>query len=296
MDPVLAQIYGTNSEASDLEKLASAQMEEELGQDGSYTEDDVEMLAQAVLNDIEAEQDGGEYGVDADDETMAKVAEADKLGRVMAHSMWQELGHIKMAAEGDIHEAPMSKGGKAPKGASRQPKMTPEQLASQARGEHDVPGTSSHKHVSPTKREAAAMNRKGQRMMSLGQQAGSTLRHTGKRIGHHMASTGSSLSHRLGYTGAMSKGRAQAIGAAAHGLGALAAGGLAYGAKKAYDKSKESSALDTLAEARALEILEANGIDPSELTKVASDPSEVLGEAVEQRAWDILAQYGLSAE
>lgn len=241
MDPVLAQIYGTNSEASDLEKLASAQMAEELAEEGmnidGASDDQIEAMAQAVLDGIQGEEPGSE---DVDQETMAKVAEADKLGRVMAHSMWQELGQIKEAAGRPVIRAVM-------RGANA--------------------------------RQAARV----EAAKPLRQKATEALENLSKKVkdsrfGQHVEA------HKVGYGRAAKAGALLAAEEAGRKIGK---GG----------KSKKSSALDTLAEARALEILEANGIDPSTLEpmqeKQASDPTEQLQTAVEQRAWDILAQYGL---
>jgi hypothetical protein len=73
--------------------------------------------------------------------------------------------------------------------------------------------------------------------------------------------------------------------------------GAGVGAKKLLSKEKKSSALETLVAARANEILEQSGIDPASLTQEeqekVSDPREALAAAVEQRAWDMLGQYGV---
>lgn len=244
MDPVLAQIYGTNNEASDLEKLASAQMEEDLSNDGmdldGAGDDDIEAMAQAVLNDIQGEEQG-EPENDVDDETMAKVAEADKLGRVMAHSMWQELGQIKEAG----------KAGVARKAAGRVATAL-----GRAAGYASHPLKAAEIGARKVRRAAGEAVKKGEKVIK--------------------------------------KNPKKSVGAALAGGVALGVGGEA--ARR--HMSKDASALDTLAEARALEILEANGIDPSTLAPMqekvaAGDPAARLSSAVEQGAWDILAQYGL---
>ena len=52
---------------------------------------------------------------------------------------------------------------------------------------------------------------------------------------------------------------------------------------------KKGSALSTLAEQRALEILAENGIEP----QPAAETTETkLASAVEQRAWEMLAEAG----
>ena len=74
----------------------------------------------------------------------------------------------------------------------------------------------------------------------------------------------------------------KALGVAA-GVGALTgAGATAAGMKK------KGSALDTLAEQRALEILAENGIEP----QPAETTETKLASVVEQRAWEMLAEAG----
>ena len=287
MDPVLAQIYGTNSEASDLEKLAAEEMAEELASDGydvgDASDDDIEMMAQAVLDDIQGDE-SEEYEQEVDDETMAKVAEADKLGRVMAHSMWQELGHIKEASHGpasseDMYEA-MSAGGESPASrATRKGKADSAKAEAARRAAHEEGIIEGHR------RQMAHQHERGISRFSA------HAHNLADSAGKHLARVGSSAGKAMRMSGPLSKGKAQAIGAGLYGLGTLGAGGLAAAAHHR-SKRKHSSALGTLAEARALEILEANGIDPESLTKTASSPAEELSLAVEQGAWDILAQYG----
>lgn len=94
MDPRLAELYGTNEQ--DLEKLAAAELAEQLSEGGmdldGLDEDDLEALAASVLEEDDEE---GEEGSE-------KLAEADYLGRVMAHSFVQESREIeKYAAEED---------------------------------------------------------------------------------------------------------------------------------------------------------------------------------------------------
>lgn len=246
MDKVLAEIYGTGG--ADLEKLAAAELAEGLAADGNMNMDnlsdaDVESLAQQVLDDVNG-QSQEEPQADAEDEVMAKVAEADKLGRVMAHSMVQELGYIKTAA-----------------------------------GENHPESSQFSKQTIPEKAKEVVQNAK--KAVTEGA-AKAVEKAKGTRVGQHVAA------HSVGYGRA-----AKATGAAG------AAYGLHRAAKAMYGgKSKKSSALDTLAEARAMEILEQSGIDPSKLEAVqektsGADPAEVLGAAVDSRAWEILAQYGV---
>lgn len=113
MDPKLAEIYGTNQmDENDLEKLAAAELAEGLANDDQLdtdglTEEDLEAVAQDVLNAgaEEGEQEGG--NIDGQEKTSAaeaqeKLAEADYLGRVMAHSYVNELRSIEKTAGTDF--------------------------------------------------------------------------------------------------------------------------------------------------------------------------------------------------
>ena len=72
---------------------------------------------------------------------------------------------------------------------------------------------------------------------------------------------------------------------------AAAVGGAGYAAYRHHKKKKQSSALDVLAEQRALELLAENGIDPNQV-KTSASREEILGNAVEQRAFQMLAEAG----
>lgn len=219
MDPKLAAMYGTNVlDESDIEKLAAAEFAEQLANDGQIDLDNIdpdqlEALAQDVLGGEDAEVEGD----DAELEDQEKVAEADYLGRVMAHAMTQEMRDIeKTAAHHDDYHGPVEKNqGPIQKGR---------------------------------------------------------LRRAGEHVAHHARKAGSNLAGGAGAKGF----KERALGKAGqrwavHGTRAGAAatvGAAAFGAKKGYNKLKKSSAIDTLAEQRAYEILAENGI---EIEKVAAD-------------------------
>jgi hypothetical protein len=101
MDEQLAAIYGTGQveyEEDDLEKTAAAELlvklAEEEGLDLNQFSD--EEIA-GMINEL---QGGIEHTAEAEetDEGQEKFAEADFLGRVMAHSMVQELNNIEKEA------------------------------------------------------------------------------------------------------------------------------------------------------------------------------------------------------
>ena len=105
MDEQLAEIYGTGQpemDESDLEKTAAAELlvklAEEQGVDlNNFSDEEVG----AMLDDIYA-GGGVEHTAEAEVEAEAglqeKYAEADYLGRIMAHSMVQELDSIEKEA------------------------------------------------------------------------------------------------------------------------------------------------------------------------------------------------------
>lgn len=112
MDSFLAELYGTNEPTEqDFEKVAHLdflqKVAEEEGIDlDELSDEDLEELAEVAAEameegeEYEDEDDGEEYEEeDLEKEAEAKVEEADFLGRVMAHSLTQELDNIEMEKE-----------------------------------------------------------------------------------------------------------------------------------------------------------------------------------------------------
>lgn len=264
MDPTLAQIYGTNqsADATDLEKLAADELAAGLAEDGGInvndlSQDQIEAMAQEVLNDISGAdgKDEEAENTDADDETLAKVAEADRLGRIMAHAMNQELVSIQKEAS----------------------------AAEQLKAE-----------------KAGLLGKRSKDVRGVGRQARDTAGRAGRAVSSKASEVGGKVMSALKQHGGKAMSAAKGVAAkhpkAALGLGAA---GVAAGAFGAGRMSKKSSALDTLARAHVLEILQASGIDPDTLQlqqeKVSeADPATALSNAVESRAWEILAQYGVT--
>ena len=249
MDPRLAEIYGTNEDASDIEKTAAAELAEKLaGEDETdidgMSDDEIEALAQEVLSadEGEAEQET-EQETDEDGEKVAsdKVAEADFLGRVMAHAYVNELKSIDVDGEEKV----------AAKGGGKVLKML------QGKGKALL-------------RKGKALKGKGMaKAKEMGEKAkemGGKAKKFGKRHGKAMA------------------------GAGAAGLAAGAAAGR---------MSKQSSALDTLATERALEILAENGVElEQEETgeEKQASKADILAQAVEARAMALLQAEGYEFE
>lgn len=142
MDPQLAAIYGTGGDETDTEKLAAAKLAEELVDKeeldpSKLTDEQAEELAKKVLagaeegeeeeeqeakgeeeaeEETEEEEESEEKTSSASDEAQEKLAEADYLGRVMAHAYVQELRNISSAQEKTASKAKVAS---KPKTASK---------------------------------------------------------------------------------------------------------------------------------------------------------------------------------
>jgi len=291
MDPKLAAIYGTNQETdADLEKLAAAELAEGLANDDEVdtdglTEEELEAVAQDVLNASSEEGaeeggniDGEQEKTSAAEEAQEKLAEADYLGRVMAHSYHQELQ--KIAAAEQEKTAGMTSGQRAmqaAKGAGGKVGGFLSKVKDIATGKEAREGFAAAKKSKGT--ADAAKNMASKSIMSA-----KGKERAGAAIGKHMGEAAEAKKKGM-------KGLGKTVGL--YGGGAVAAGGAAAAMKK-----KQSSAMDTLVEQRAMEILQASGIDPAELEEVegqekVSDPREALASAVDERAWALLGQYGV---
>lgn len=292
MDPKLAEIYGTNQQTeADLEKLAAAELAEGLANDEELTtegmtEEELEAVAQDVLNASgeEGEQEGGDIDgqekTSAAEEAQEKLAEADYLGRVMAHAYVNELNGIQGEME---KEAGMTGGQRSAYAAKQTAKKVGGKVG-------DFLGKVKDIATAKQAREGFSAAKKskdiGGKAMAMGQKG--ALSEKGKKRAGELAAK--NLGEGKEHMKSGLKGAAKTVGLYGGGAAAL------YGGKKALEK--KSSALDTLVEARALEILQASGIDPDALTEVdgqekVSDPREALAGAVEERAWALLGQYGV---
>ena len=101
MDEQLAAIYGTGQsdyvDESDLEKTAAAELLVKLAEEQGVDLNDFSDEEVAGMLDELYGGDGIEHTA-ADEEFQEKFAEADYLGRIMAHSMVQELDSIEKEA------------------------------------------------------------------------------------------------------------------------------------------------------------------------------------------------------
>lgn len=289
MDARLAEIYGTNEDVSDLEKSAAAELAEKLAEgeemnlDG-LSDEDIESLAQEVLasNEEQAEEETEEEATEEEpaekqagaDETEEKLAEADYIGRVMAHAYVNELKSIDKAAGA---KEDMKKHMK-PKSAENPP----------------------HTRMEMAKFKAKDL---GEKAKAKAQRVGTHLRRAGNTLkagitGHYGDTKYSKLLEGGHHLTKMQRGKI--LGKA--GAGAAAIGAAGYGAKKLKEKmssaeEQKASALDTLAEQRALEILKENGVElESQEKQAGGDKWDVLAQAVEARAMEMLEAEGYAFE
>ena len=305
MNEFLAEMYNTRENIGaagsdvDIEKMAEAQiLSDELAAEGYdvsqlppetlmkvayelWGEDSA--LVKAAEEDMEEEgekeEEGGgeeEEGEKKEGSFEEKVAEADFLGRVMAHSFVDEQASM------DKEALSLAQAGQAAKNWG--------QLA----------GYGAKKGYTAVKERAggalsrlreAASKKKGQMQHSYemgrdfavkpGSKPGRTVtKERGKK----------SVMGGLARLGKEHPGATAGLAAA----GTAAATGAAYGGYKGVKalkgKKKESSALDTLAEQRALEMLKEAGFD------VEPTEEDVLKEAVDQRALELLEAAGYLEE
>lgn len=279
MDEQLAEIYGTGSqemEEDDLEKTASAELlvklAEEEGIDlDSFSDDEIA----GMIGDLQGET--------VEDESQTKLAEADYLGRVMAHSMVQELNDIEKTALSKVEIG-----------------MKARDLGS--RGYAGLKKILKGEQWSAGKKQMAGAGRRAEKAAY----SGST-----KKPGVYQKVTKGGtdpnaarrLSERLkrNYTQIGKKkrniGMAKTLGTYGAGAGALGLGAAGIGSAL----SKKGSALDKLAEDRAYDILAANGwvneegqvFEPEQgQEKVATQ----LDVAVESEALQMLESAGYPVE
>jgi hypothetical protein len=316
MNQFLAQYYGTTAGTDDTlaEKTASEQAQEEANlelfakmahENGidleKLSEEQVLELYNATFDKVAEEDkappfakkdDDKDDGKKDEDEKKAaaeaeftekkaaaeKIAEADFLGRVMAHAYVNEMRKIASAAEtGEEKDA----------SAEMKVRSFGDKLRSAAHHAKETAGKAKD-HAS-----------------SAADKGGKALEYVGKKVTEKATGVG---------THGMNPSHAKGVGAATVGAGAAAVGGAAYGASKARKgKDKEASALDELAIKRAMDMVDGfnkeAGADVYDLEEVARrvDAVDTLGlaesvkvasaenaeQAVEVRALEYLEAAGL---
>ena len=203
----------------------------------------------------------------AQDEANAKLAEADALGRYMAHAFMNELGEEKIARRREM------------------PNLTEEEIAKLPANQQDFIRSETARRNKPNVAPTANPTFERSQLPKPSTQVNPELmaRRNARVAGESVAQKGGKYFDRLGRAlgGATPRSRAIRAAAAVTG-GTLAAGGAAYGAKKLMDKKS----LDEQALEMARDYLLENGIDPDTGYKLASDDD------VAQRAAEILAEAG----
>jgi hypothetical protein len=272
MDQFLAEYYGTNAnlgatqDADELEKMAQLVMLDKMAADegidlSGLNDQQVLALANEVFSGQQTAIEQRQPTVsDLEKEAAAKIEEADYLGKVMAHSMWNELDSIQKQA---------SSGG-----------ATLQNFLGGEEGGKTVIG-------------------KGPGLKARAEGASKALKGA--------ASAVSGAAKSVGKGAWKHKGK---VGLGVGGAALLAGGGLAARHYLKKDKKSEgesektSSAFESLADARAYEILQANGladdqgnvVTPDRLYGQEKTAADVLQENVEQAAMQRLADMGYRFE
>jgi hypothetical protein len=287
MNEFLAEMYGTREAIGaegndDVEKLAEAQLlDEALQAEGVNIDDlpgdtilklayqilgeDSHLVKAAMVEAGEEEEEEEEEGKDEDKEPMEeKVAQADFLGRVMAHSYVNELGEIEKNAAyptgfGMLGSAVSKATGKA---AKRVKNWT--RIKGAPKGKGTYSGSAQ-----------AGKGYGGGRVM--GEREGKIYEalFKGKAKARNLGKGG--LAHLKEHKGKYLTGA---------GLAAAAGGGFAAGK---VGKKKAASAIDMLAEKRAMEWAESVGL-------VENDENEKLAAAVDARAYEMLLEQGVDVD
>lgn len=318
MDNFLADYFGTNQTApeptqdsDELEKMAQLVMLDKIAENenidlSSLNDDEYVALAGQVFDGQSPPEEQGEMN-DLEKMAEAKFEEAKFLGQVVAHSMWNELDSIQKVAAGrartivdpDAALKATEPGGRTLAGTS--PSRGPQTLV-----DPNVPKGGAI--TSKAKTVGGAITPVGDAPLKT--TGGETIAALKKALSTETAPEAKKgLAERL--KALAGKG---AAGLKAHkGKAALIGGGLALstgaavGAKALADraKSKEGSAMDSLSDARAYEILQEYGladeqgnvVTPNQLQKYAEEeeqaaPTNELAGAVELEAWEKLAELG----
>lgn len=260
MDEQLAAIYGTGMpDDEDLAKTASAELLVKLAEEEGVDLDDFsdEEIAEMITN-LQGEEKTAGDETQIDEESQEKLAEADYLGRVMAHAMVQELGDIEKEAG---------------------------RLGNLGRYAKDVYKSEGAKGVA---------KRFGQHQAQAGKSLGRSIKSLVTGKAPSAASKGATVSAEGGVRRSALRGLSESAKQLSPSLVA-AGGGTAATVAALKGKKKKASALAKLAEDRAYQILAENGwVDeegnvfaPQQHEKVAG-----LDLAVEQEALQMLEEAG----
>lgn len=327
MNEFLANAYGTTQSAEDQEKVAQMQLFAKLAADNGV---DLNSIGDAQVADLwntfqaGAATNGATNGTDlmqkaaaADaefsqiKEAQQKVAEADYLGRVMAHAYVHELKKIasgevdtdKLATILDAAGNPMTQSlaDKARRGFA----LAGRSIREHTRSAGEAVSGAARSTAEAVRNAPAAAKAKAREAAQAAEQWASS--HPGSSNASSFAAgliaggtSGGAAGHAIGHAAGQRHLRNVGLAAAGAGLGLGAAGGYVAGQKRG------SSAIDETAAYRALEKAAESGIDPEEVGTrldalftlgLPDVPSKVAAaqdtqEAVEIRSLELLEQVG----
>ena len=286
----LAEMYGTGEdigsspEQNDVEKLAQAEILDQMfeAEDVDWNAldaDTVEKVAEELFgaeNQITAEEltkaasDEVEGEVEGEDaEAQEKFAEADFAGRVMAHSFNQELESIELEKEALSLKGLGTKARQAGKAVGEWTGVTP--------------GLEAHRLASKAGKEHGRLTKGIKTLKDKGDKMTDSTRSLAR------SARGSKSDQKAyeGLRGEYAKRFGARVAAPVAGVAAVGAAGKAIHSAVTSDGKKKKAALDTLAENRAMEILEQNGY-----TFDDDGGQNKLAEAVEMRAYEMLSNAG----
>lgn len=258
--------------------------------------EDLAELRHAVASEIAEDPDAYFAKTAAAEEFQSKVAEADYLGRLMAHSFADELGLEKVAKAPRMdpnsaefkalpqgqRDAVMAELSRSAKGQSKSNKPAPNGFAAM----ESRSGIKAHE-----KGVAEGVLSRGRVSAARDKVKNYLSEHVAAPVGRAALTTGRAL-------GVSGRRAAQATGGAALGLGGLAAAGGLYAgarhvARAGARDAQEKNSFDELALERAREFLASQGIDPDSGEKVAASEAEI-DDALNARALELLEEAGWS--
>lgn len=283
MDAQLAAIYGTgqaNAE-DDLEKVAAAELLVKLAAENNIdlnalSDEQVGELIQEFYKSAEDTHESSKESAESK-EAEEKVAEADFLGRVMAHSMVQELGAIEKSA------ARMPTRGPAAQRLAEKMGLTKSTVGEKVKSFF----RNRPKHYSEAKSELGAAFAKHDPKAARQAALKSGLR--GKDLESAAASSKPGAMDRLRHLGRAARHVAPELGAAG---GATALGVGVHKLTKS-DSEKTGAALDDLAIERAYELAKEAGWVSEDGSMLPPNIKEASAEAVvEHRALELLEANG----
>lgn len=262
----------------------------------SLSIEDLTELRAAVAEEIAADPDAYFAKTAAEEEFQAKVAEADYMGRLMAHSFADELG---LSGE-KIARAPVMDPGSAefkalPK-AQQDAVMAERARVARGAGKSRAPSGSGGGFAAIDRKAVAAEKNRVSDALGRGRVAGARksvkdylAEHVSRPLGRASLTAGRAM-------GIQNRGVAKAVGGGTLAAGALGLAGAGYAgarhiARAGARDAQEKRSFDELAAERAAEILTSMGIDPSTGEKIASSEAEI-DEALNVRALELLEEAG----